>query len=236
MNITSFLNNDGTMTQNEKLISVGTGGLMLARALMGKKSILQIIPAGYMIYRGITGRCPVSEFINKQIGERDLVNHSIEVKTDITVNKPRKEVYAFWRKLENLPIFMKHIDSIEVIDKIHSQWTMKIFEKFGSIQWKAEITSDQKNELISWQSLPDSQIENFGQVMFKDAGESGTEVNVIIRYTAPAGAPGEGIARLLNPLLKGIIREDLKNFKSYIETGEIPTIKGQSNGRDNEDQ
>jgi hypothetical protein len=28
-----------------------------------------------------------------------------------------------------------------------------------------------------------------------------------------------------------MVREDIRNFKRYMETGEIPTIEGQSSGR-----
>lgn len=228
----SILNREATeMGQNEKLFSLGAGSFMLVRALF-TRSLVKAIPAGYMIYRGLTGKCPVSDLVYKKMDEMDSRSHAVEVNIDITVNKPRKDVYAFWRKLENLPTFMKHLESVEVIDKLNSKWKMQVFENFGKVEWNAEITADQKNELISWQSLPDSQIDNYGQVKFKDAGKFETEVNVLIKYTAPAGMAGEGVAKLLNPVLTGMIKEDLKNFKRIIETGEIPTIEGQSSDRD----
>lgn len=204
------------MGQLEKILSIGTGSFMLLRSLLGKKSILQAIPAGYLLYRGISGSCPVSKMINDKVNAMES-NHKVEVKTSVQVDKKRSEVYSFWRKLENLPLFMKHIDSVEVINKNKSKWKMKVFENFGSVEWEAEITTDKKNEMISWQSLPDSQIDNFGQVEFRDGEHSGTIVDVTIKYTAPAGTPGEIAARLLNPLLKDMVTSDLKDFKAYIE-------------------
>ena len=73
--------------------------------------------------------------------------------------------------------------------------------------------------MIGWQSLPDSMINNAGKVMFHDAlGGKGTELEVVIIYHAPAGELGAGVAKLLNPVLEKLIRQDVMNFKEYIET------------------
>ncbi|WP_432326764.1 SRPBCC family protein [Mucilaginibacter sp. P25] len=42
------------------------------------------------------------------------------------MNKPRQKVYEFWRKLDNLPLFMKHLESVEVIDSKYSHWVLKL--------------------------------------------------------------------------------------------------------------
>jgi len=211
-------NDQKNMGQTEKLISIGAGTLILLKSLIGRKSIVQAIPAGYLLYRGITGKCPVTDYISERVNSNDTDN-SVEVKASINVDKTRNEVYKFWRNLDNLPLFMKHIESVEVLDKINSKWKMQIFEKFPSIEWHAEITADKKNEMISWQSIPNSQIENFGQVDFTEISKNETQLDVLIKYKAPAGKPGEVVARLLNPLLKGMVEKDLKSFKNYIETG-----------------
>lgn len=40
----------------------------------------------------------------------------------------------------------------------------------------------------------------------------------MISYHPPAGELGSGIAKLLNPVFEKIIRQDVMNFKEYIET------------------
>jgi len=55
--------------------------------------------------------------------------------------------------------------------------------------------------------------------MFHDAmGGAGTELEVVISYHPPAGELGSGVAKLLNPVFEKIIRQDVMNFKEYIET------------------
>jgi uncharacterized membrane protein len=46
----------------------------------------------------------------------------------------------------------------------------------------------------------------------------------------PAGQVGAWIARFFTPALDQQIRDDLRNFKRLMETGEIPTIIGQPRG------
>ena len=42
------------------------------------------------------------------------------------------------------------------------------------------------------------------------------------RARAPAGELGSGVAKLLNPVFEKLIRQDVLNFKDYIETKHNP--------------
>ncbi len=207
--------------KTERALSLLSGSFILFNSFRGNRKFPKLLSAGYLLFRGGTGYCALNNAIqSNRITKSEDGN--IIIKTSVTVDKARKEVYDFWRKLENLPKFMKHLEKVEVIDKVHSEWTMKIFGVVGPISWKSEIVSDKKNELISWISLPDSTIENAGEVKFADAGDNTTEIQVEITYKAPAGKIGEGVGQILNPLLERMVTDDIKNFKKYIETGENP--------------
>ena len=142
------------------------------------------------------------------------------------VNKPKEEVYEFWRKLENLPLFMKHLVSVTEIDSKRSHWEAKIPEGNPiSLKWDAEIMKEDPGRLLSWRSLPGSTIDNAGKVEFRDAlGNQGTELNVMITYRPPAGNIGSGIGKLLNPLFEKVVRADVNNFKSFIDAGNAPAF------------
>lgn len=85
---------------------------------------------------------------------------------------------------------------------------------------------DEEGSLLSWQSLPGSTIENAGKVEFRDAlGNQGTELRVMITYRPPAGNVGSGIAKLLNPMFEKIVREDVNNFKSFIDAGSMTSLE-----------
>lgn len=214
--------------KTERLLSVAAGSYLLYSALTGKKGTIKALTAGYLLFRGSTGYCPAYGALHM---DRTKPGGNITVKSYITTNKPRKEVYNFWRKLDNLPYFMKHLESVTVLDEKHATWKAKIPGDMGTIDWTSEIISDVQDEYIAWKSLPGSQVENSGVVTFTDAGKFGTEVHIELSYHAPAGAIGEGLGRLLNPVLETMIKEDIKNFRKYLETGEVPTYEGQPSGK-----
>lgn len=148
----------------------------------------------------------------------------------VTVNVPRTEVYAFWRDFENLPRFMKHLESVTVLDSKRSHWVAKA-PAGANVEWNAEITSDVPGSLIAWRSVDESDVDNAGTVRFVDApGGRGTEVQVTLIYDAPAGAFGKLIAKMFGEEPEQQIREDMRRFKCVVETGELATIVGQPTG------
>src|ERR1700712_2819468 len=73
-------------------------------------SILKLGAGGYLLNRGITGHCE----LYAKIGKNSSQPVNINIKSSFTVDKPRNEVYNFWRKLDNLPLFMTHLESVDV--------------------------------------------------------------------------------------------------------------------------
>jgi uncharacterized membrane protein len=198
---------------------VAASVLLLATAARG--GFWKGLAGSYLLFRGATGHCPIS----KAIDQSELFKPQIaSIRTSVTVNKPRKEVYEFWRNLENLPLFMKHLESVKQVDKKTSEWKARLPQGVGTVSWKSEILDDDKNVRIGWHSLPGSTIENIGNVHFTDAGKNGTEVTAFISYHAPGGKIGGKLAELFNPAFEEMVKEDIRNFKRFMETGEIPTI------------
>jgi uncharacterized membrane protein len=148
----------------------------------------------------------------------------------VTVNLPRPEVYAFWREFENFPRFMKHLESVTVLDSRRSHWVAKA--PVGTrIEWDAEIIADEPNSHIAWRSIGEAEVDNSGSVHFSDApGDRGTEVLVQLSYDAPAGGLGKVVAKMFGEEPEQQVREDLRRFKAIIETDVIPTIIGQPSG------
>lgn len=204
---------------SERIISATAGGLLLAIASK-QGGLLKTLAGGYLLFRGITGFC----YGYKSLEEKGVVvkPRNVNIRTSVTVMKPRNEVYEFWRKLENLPRFMTHLENVDAIDDINSIWKAKVPGGLGTVKWKSEIVEDETNERIGWRSLPGSTVENAGNVRFEDAGTSSTIVHATISYHAPAGKAGEQLAKLLTPVFEYIVKQDIKNFKNYMEKGELP--------------
>ena len=151
-------------------------------------------------------------------------------RSTIQLNCSAEDAFRFWRDFENLPRFMRHIESVSKTDDRRSRWTA-IGPMGKQLRWEAEISDERPNELIAWHSLPNSDIEVHGRVEFRPAtGDRGTILDASITYIPPAGALGRSVAKLLGKDPKFLMHMDLRRFKALVETGEIPTTDGQSHG------
>lgn len=218
-------NENANVNDIERIISIVAGGYIFYKAASNMVShpfiaLQEAAVAGILLYRGATGVCPVYS----RMGKNSTDVEAITIGERFIVNAPREEVYAFWRNLENLPRFMKHIASVEVKDDKRSHWTANVPGPLVKISWNAEITREEQDAYIGWHSIEGSMIDNAGKIEFNDAADgSGTELYVEISYFPPAGQIGRGIASLFNGLFENIVREDIINFKHYVEGEEYKT-------------
>ncbi|MES2575350.1 MAG: SRPBCC family protein [Bacteroidota bacterium] len=199
----------------ERIAMIASGAYFLYKGTSKEnKSIGEISAGGAMLARGISGYCPIYDAVDHLKNDKAS---NVNIRISSVINKPISEVYAFWRDVENLPKFMTHLESVKPISYTTSKWTAKGPGGIGKISWNAEIIKDEKERLISWNSLPDSTIKNAGKVIFKPKGKA-TEIDVTISYHAPLGIAGEAAAKFLNPYFEKLVQADIQNFKSYLES------------------
>lgn len=146
------------------------------------------------------------------------------IERSVTVNKPRDELYRYWRDFSNLPRFMEIVESITPEgDRAH--WVVR-GPGDKRVEYDTVITEDRPGELIAWESTG-GDVRTESRIEFKDApGGRGTEVHAKVDYHPPMGRLGK-IAALVTqkgPELQA--RRDLKQFKMLMETGEIATTEG----------
>ncbi|GAA4408673.1 SRPBCC family protein [Nibrella viscosa] len=215
------------MGDTERIISAAGGAVMTAIGVQrgGLGGTLLAILGGSLIFRGVSGYCPVNEAVGRDSSTSDQGAEPLEISRSVTINKPREEVYQFWRQLENLPMFMHHLERVTQLDNKRSHWEAKPVNVPGltALAWDAEIVEEEENSRIVWKSVPGATVDNAGEVRFTDAPNNrGTEVHATIRYQPPAGALGSAVAKLFNPVFKDMVREDIRRFKYYLETGDVP--------------
>jgi uncharacterized membrane protein len=100
------------------------------------------------------------------------------------------------------------------------------------LEWDSEITADQPGERLAWHSIVGSQVTHAGVVQFHAApGGRGTTMRLMMHYRVPASRLASGLAKTLGRDPNTEVREDLRRFKSLMETGEIPSTRGQPSGR-----
>src|SRR5262245_17843200 len=226
---------------------MAAGGALAAYALRHRS-----IPGGSaalagaaLLYRGATGHCDLYQALGvnragghgtggpgtgaladgrsdtrQKLGGRA----GMHIKHAVRIDKPVAQLYRFWRDFENLPTFMKHLDTVSVREEGISHWVAR--GPAGTrIEWDARIINEIDNKLIGWQSLEGSMVSTAGSVNFRQA-DRGTEVRVNLQYSPPAGKLGALVARLFGEEPRMQIHEDLRRFKQLMETGEIRTIEG----------
>jgi uncharacterized membrane protein len=220
------------VSRNERLLSAVSGGALLAYGLR-RRSIggaLLALLGGGLLLRGATGHCAVY----KALGIRSVEGRTgtgISVERQITINRPVAQVYAFWRNLENLPRFMKHLQEVQVHDAVRSHWVATA--PLGThVAWDATVIQDRPNERITWKSLPGATVPNGGSVFFTPGpGGVGTVVHAVLSYEPPAGRLGSTVAMLFGEEPGQQIAGDLRRLRSILEADEIPNINGQPSGR-----
>jgi uncharacterized membrane protein len=223
----------------ERWASVLGGATLIAYGMKKRsagRTMLAVL-GGDLVYRGLSGQsgiCAALGLHSTTLGRSASIPYQTGIRVDkaVTINKSREELFAFWRNLENLPRFMKHLHSVTQIDDRRSHWVAG--GPAGKIvEWDAEIINEETNELIGWRSLPGSQVKTAGSVHFKTAPDGrGTELKVELQYDPPGGLLGATFAKLWGEDPARQIGEDLRRFKQFMETGEIPTTEGQPHGKE----
>ncbi|HEY0686429.1 MAG TPA: SRPBCC family protein [Steroidobacter sp.] len=154
----------------------------------------------------------------------------VPITASLMINSPPEQVYAYWRKLENLPRFMTHLDSVKELDEKTSEW---LAHAPGGVklQWRSEIVEDEPGRFISWNTCPGSQINHCGSVRFESPpGGKGTLLKIEIYYGLPGGPMAAKVGQLISNGPEAMVMEDLRRLKQLIETGEIATTRGQPSG------
>jgi uncharacterized membrane protein len=217
----------------EHIGALTAGALLLLTGLRKSGAggwLFKLAGAG-LIYRGQQGYRRLYDLLGVELpmtGTGAGLNRA-RVESSVVVDRPAEELYRIWRNLENLPVFMDNLVAVYEIDDTYSRWVAKA--PMGMVvKWDARIVNDIENELIAWESLEGSGVDNAGSVHFEPAQEGGTRVRVVLRYDPPADQIGTAIAKMLGKDAQRQIDHDLQRFKRIMEAGprEVPHARPQA--------
>jgi uncharacterized membrane protein len=202
-------------------IAIGTGLVLFGISRRSLWGGLAGLAGAALVACGGMGRWPV--YRTRGIDSSDLQaerrirgHKGTRVTQTINVQREPTEVFRYWRKLENLPLFMEHIESVQEIDSERSHWVVR-GPLGGQLHWDARIVNESEGEMIAWESLPGAEVNNAGSVWFEPDGRGGTFLKVILQYYPPAGPVGAATAHLLGESPEQQLTEDLHRFKEIIE-------------------
>ncbi len=148
------------------------------------------------------------------------------VRTSAMIQREASDLYALWRDVTSIPKWQEQIQEVTTTGPRTSHWVM--VDNGKTISWDAEIVNDEPGKRIVWRSTG-GDLQQAGEVIFEPAlAGRGTMVTVLQEI-------GVGkIASLLHTLVgrnpRQAVIENLRHFKAFAETGEIPRTQGQPNG------
>ncbi|MEL6224061.1 MAG: SRPBCC family protein [Cyanobacteria bacterium J06626_14] len=136
------------------------------------------------------------------------LEHSVQIEVEI----PITQAWALWSDLEQMPRWMKWIDSVSILedDPDLSKWKLET----GGLEfsWLSRISKIVPHQIIQWESV--SGLPNRGAIRFYDRGDSSI-VKLSIAYAIP-GFLGRLMDNLfLGKVVESTIQEDLNRFREY---------------------
>jgi uncharacterized membrane protein len=215
------------LTRGERIASAVGGGLLAAVGL-GRRSaggFALALVGGDLLRRAITGHSYAYEAMGirtvpvGQGAETTSVPYELGVRVDesIAIDRPRQEVYRFWRSLSNLPRFMKNLESVSEFGN-RSHWVARGM-RGRRVEWDAVIHNEREGELLAWRSLPGADFDHAGSVLFDNAPGGGTIVRIELQYNPPGGALGAIFASLWGSEPGQQLHQDLQRLKTLLESG-----------------
>ncbi|MEC4818766.1 MAG: SRPBCC family protein [Scytonema sp. PMC 1069.18] len=138
----------------------------------------------------------------------DWLEHSVQVEVEV----PIELVWGLWSDLEQMPRWMKWIESVKVApdNPDISLWTLNT----GGLEftWKSRIIKVIPKQIIQWESVDG--LPNQGAVRFYDRHGSSI-VKMSVAYAIP-GIIGKIMDNLfLGRAVESTLKEDLERFRVY---------------------
>ncbi len=138
----------------------------------------------------------------------ELLEHSVQVEVDAPIDL----VWSLWSDLEQMPKWMKWIDSVKVLDEDPTLSRWKLATGGLEFTWLSRNLKVIPHQIIQWESVDG--LPNQGAIRFYDR-KNGSIVKMTISYAIP-GFLGKIMDNLfLGRVVESTIQADLERFKEY---------------------
>lgn len=138
------------------------------------------------------------------------LEHSVQIEVDAPIDL----VWSLWSDLEQMPQWMKWIDSVHILEDNPELSRWKLASSGFEFSWLSRIVKLIPNQIIQWKSVDG--LPNQGAVRFYDRHQQGSVVRLTISYAIP-GILGKLMDNLfLGQIVESTIKADLERFREYI--------------------
>ncbi|MCT7961255.1 SRPBCC family protein [Laspinema sp. D1] len=137
------------------------------------------------------------------------LEHSVLVE----VNTPIDHVWGLWSDLEQMPRWMKWIESVHILEEDPELSRWKLASGGFEFSWLSRILKIVPNQIIQWESVDG--LPNRGAIRFYDRHQEGSMVKLTVAYAIP-GILGQIMDNLfLGRVVESTIQADLERFREY---------------------
>lgn len=136
------------------------------------------------------------------------LEHSVQVEVEV----PIELSWNLWSDLEQMPRWMKWIDSVDVLEDNPELSRWKLATGGLEFSWLSRILKVVPQQIIQWESVDG--LPNRGAVRFYDRHDSSI-VKLTVAYAIP-GFLGQLMDNLfLGRVVESTIQADLERFREY---------------------
>ncbi|XGV98898.1 MAG: SRPBCC family protein [Leptolyngbya sp. BL-A-14] len=137
------------------------------------------------------------------------LEHSVQVEVDAPIDL----VWSLWSDLEQMPRWMKWIDSVTVLEDKPELSRWKLATGGFEFTWLSRILKIVEHQIIQWESVDG--LPNRGAIRFYDRGDKGSIVKMSVGYAIP-GFLGQLLDHLfIGRVVESTLHADLERFRQY---------------------
>jgi uncharacterized membrane protein len=138
----------------------------------------------------------------------DWLEHSAQVEVPLSV----ETVWNLWSDLEQMPRWMKWIESVEVLSDQPELSRWKLASGNFEFKWLSRILKETPNQIIQWESVDG--LPNRGAIRFYDRKADGSIVKLTVGYKVP-GILGWMDNLFLGKVVESTLQADMDRFRDY---------------------
>lgn len=138
----------------------------------------------------------------------DWLEHSAQVEVAV----PIEQVWLLWSDLEQMPKWMKWIDSVKIKENQPELSRWKLASGAFEFTWLSKVTKQIPNQIIQWESVDG--LPNRGAIRFYDRKQEGSVVRLSVSYSVPS-VIGFMDNLFLGNLVESTLQDDLERFRDY---------------------
>ena len=142
-----------------------------------------------------------------------------KLEAGVTIQRPRAEIFDFYRDLTNLPLFLGDVMSVEPTGSGTWRWTIQGPARV-KIRWDIKVVEENPSTLMRYETTSLGGLNTVWNVYFSDGDAPGsTDVREVMEI--PLGKIGKAGLALMGKPPAEEMAANLRRLKQLMETGHV---------------